>query len=129
MKLCFGIRIRACTPYSGVDEGRDGGGDRLLAQHSGGERLPHLFLQLLRFPMYCSHFVTRVKEGNLLLIKILKELDGFLLHNSQIMLCTNTVEARKDCIIHLANRQAARSETQGKNGVKRSGVTVRCTEL
>lgn len=63
-----------------------------------------------------------MKEGNLLLIKILKELEGFLLHNSQIMLCTNTVEARKDCIIHLANRQAARSETQGKNGVKRSGV-------
>lgn len=70
--------------------------------------------------MYCSHFVTRVKGTNLLLVKILRELEGFFLHNSQIMLCANTAEARKDWMIHLANREAARSETLGKNGRKES---------
>lgn len=57
--------------------------------------------------MYCCYFVTRVKEGNLLLIKIKKELEGCFLHNSQIMLCTNAVEARNVWMIPLANREAA----------------------
>lgn len=57
--------------------------------------------------MCCMHFVTRMKEGNLLLVKIP---EGFFLYNSKIMLFTNTVEARKDWIIHLASRKAARSE-------------------
>lgn len=57
--------------------------------------------------MCCTHFVTRMKKGNLLLVKIL---EGFFLYNNQIMLYTNTVEAKKDWIIHLARRKAARSE-------------------
>lgn len=57
--------------------------------------------------MYCTHFVTRMKEGNLLLIIIL---ENFFLYNNQIMLYTNTVEAEKDWIIHLASREAAKSE-------------------
>lgn len=57
--------------------------------------------------MSCMHFVTRMKEGNLLLIKIL---EGFFLFSNQIMLYTNTVEAKKDWIIQLASRKAAKSE-------------------
>lgn len=79
--------------------------------------------------MYCTHFVTRMKEGNLLLVKIL---EGFFLYNNQIMLYTNTVEVEKDWIIHLASREAARSEMSGKNRRKESTdemCAVRCTEL
>lgn len=57
--------------------------------------------------MSCMHFVTRMKEGNLLLIKVL---EGFFLFSNQIMLYTNTVKAEKDWIIHLASRKAAKSE-------------------
>lgn len=56
-------------------------GDRPSAQHLGGEGLLHLFLQLLRLPMYCNHFVTGMKAGNLLLIKIFKELEDFFLNS------------------------------------------------
>lgn len=39
------------------------------------ERLP----QLLRVPMYCSCFATALEEGNIFLMKICEELEGFLL--------------------------------------------------
>lgn len=73
--------------------------------------------------MCCSHFVTGVKAGNLLLIKILKELEGFFLN---IMFCTNTVEARKDGMIHLAKRDAARSDMSGKTNRKKSKDQIYC---
>lgn len=74
MNLCFRVRMTACVPCSGAEEECNNIVEECL--HSAWvERLP----QLLRVPMYCNCFATALEEGNMFLMKIPEELEGFLL--------------------------------------------------
>lgn len=97
--MCFRVRMTACVPCSGADEECNSMEEECL-HRAWVERLP----QLLRVPMCCNCFATALEEGNIFLMKIPEELEGFLLWQCEITLVTNMVETRKEWMIHLANR-------------------------
>lgn len=103
MNLCFSVRIRACISYSGADQESDS----MKAECLHSTHMESLW-QLLWLSVYWGCFAAALEEGNIFLMKISKEFESFFLHN-QITLCASMVEARKGGMMHLANREAARS--------------------